>query len=348
MEYKKEDILEVINPAIVSVSKDRYTKPYYRYFHFKNNKLFAQNGKVLTEFNFTSDLNCFVDAFLFRAVINNSSSTVYLEQEEKALKIKSGNNTTKINTYTKPSGYSFPKEDLDEVTNEIPEGFIEALHKVVSSASKDVTVHVLTGIHLSNGGIVASDRNRISAVKVPDLVMDKGVTLTKEAISLLLALERPKTISIKKDKVEFGYKEDGIISRLISPTISAEYPQKAIELHNMEIGDRKLIELPVDLVDPIKRVILTAPEEIPYVKIKSIGDGSLTISSENRAIGSSSESVPVETNEEFDFNINPKFIVDVLSNCNKLYYKSGDKPLLFKYDNFISIIAPIIKIKEGE
>lgn len=345
MEYRKEEILDVISPAILGVVKGKYAKPFHRLFRFKNNRLYVQTNKVLAEFNFPSELDCFVDANMFKSVIGNAKprQTIYIEQADRKLKISFGTYSIKLNIFSKPSGYSFPKEDLDEVPDEFPNGLLEAFYKVVSSASNDVTYQILTGVHLSNGGVIASDRTRITAASVPDLELREGVTITKEAILMMMAIGKPDTISIKSNKVEFGYTGNSVVSRIISPTIDGKYPQEALDLYNMPIDNRVTIEIPRDIEDSIKRVVLTMSEKIPYVNLKSKGDGVLTISTFNEEVGNSKEELEINSNEEFDFNISPAFLLDALANSNKLYYKTGESPLVFKNEDFVSIIAPVVE-----
>jgi len=341
MEYNKSYITEGLKGAALAVASNKHVLE-YSFLNFKNGLLITQNGFLVYQTTFASDLNCFVSFSKFKAIINKAGDDISLTQDEDYLIIKSNNNKTKLRLEKKGTNWRYPKTKGEEVrfTEESGNTFYSALEGVAASISDDLTTPILTGVHMYKGNLIASNRRRVTLVKIGGVeeFPNLEVTMRREVVDALLKLGVPVKLVLNKKEVTFDYGDRRITSRLIE----GDFPQSAKELGSGSLStDCIKIDLPVGTRDAIDRVSIVSQNEQPVIKLSSDGNGKVIISADTDVIGTSKESLEIKEGLEFDFLIDPNHLKDALIYCSHLYFVDSSEPVILKTDDnkYLSIIA---------
>ena len=344
MIYKKAQLVRILNEAMLATSKTKHV-PMYSCVYFKDGMIYAQNGRMFYQRRFESDLNLLVPAYKLRAIIAKMGEEISLTHKNKSLIIESDNNITKLNSLETPRKYSIPSFD-GHSTFYAPDRLIEAIEATLPFVSLDLTDTTILGVHLNGGNAYTTDRKRATMVPVTeeDSFPTEPVTVTREACMALYQIGPPDKITFSDTNIIFKYEEEDKI--IVSSLVDMPFPQVAIDATKASVDDRKKVVFPDDITLPILRVSRTIPIEEPAIRVMSNGTGTLYLSSESAAVGSSEEVLSINSNVEFEFLINPRYLLDIFRFCKTMYYKTADKPLIFQENSFTCYIAPILPKEE--
>lgn len=345
MEFNKDELLDVLKIAGEGVASNKHV-PHYKLINLKDDRVITNNGRIYCEVGFVTGLNCFVDFSKLKSVVSKMNNTLVLKETDKYLTVESGGNKTRLRKYETPPSFAF--SNATESGSELPfrDELYSAIDAVLPSASKDVTQTSITGVHINPELVVATNRSRVTCVKLnTDLV--GGVTFHKDLCNTLMKVGKPDTYTVTENEVFLKYEDPYILIR--SPLILEEYPNAAIELPTYDISDRTHIELPVEIHDAIDRVSLVATNDFPVIKVESEGDGTTIVSATNDKVGNSKEAIPLPNGDEIEFKflINPDYFADIITHTLHLYYKDENSPIYFKNEKpdgtvYISVVAHIV------
>ncbi len=343
MEYTRSYIIDILKDAALAVASNKHVLE-YSFLNFKRGLLITQNGFLVYQTAFASDLNCFVSFSKFKAIINKAGNNISLTQDEDYLIIKSNNNKTKLRLERKGTNWRYPKTKGEEVvfTEETGDIFYSALEGVSASISNDLTSPILTGVHMYEGNLIATNRRRVTLVKLgkAEEFPTLEFTMRREIVDAVLKLGVPVSLVINKKEVTFSYGDRRITSRLIE----GEYPQSAKDLVSSTLNTEYIkIDLPADTGEVINRVSIVSQNEQPVIKLSSEGDGELCISANTDTIGTSKEELSIEEGLEFNLLIDPNHLKDAIINCSHLYFMNSSEPVILKTNDnkYLSIIALI-------
>lgn len=230
--------------------------------------------------------------------------------------------------------------------------FIETVDRVASSASRDETRPVLTGVlvHLSRHLVrmVATDSYRLSVKETP---LDSSVTGTFEAIV-------PARTLLELSRIASGVADDSLVVlpgenqmlfevggvSLISRVIDGQFPnyrQLIPETFDYEVAvDRD------ELLEAVRRVGLLAQKNAPLRLHFSMN--TLTVSAESQDVGRAHEAMPIQySGDELSIGFNPEFleagVAAVKESPVYLRFISPLRPGLIKGagDDFLYLVMPI-------
>ncbi len=230
--------------------------------------------------------------------------------------------------------------------------FIETVDRVASSASRDETRPVLTGvlIHLSRHLVrmVATDSYRLS---VKETSLESSVSETFEAIvpaRTLIELSRiagavtEDTISMLPSENQLLFEVGGV--SLISRVIDGQFPN-----YRQLIPETFDYEGAVDhdeLLEAVRRVGLLAQKNTPLRL--HFSPNTLTVSAESVDVGRAHEAMPIQySGEELSIGFNPEFleagVMAVKESPVYLRFISPLRPGLIKGggDDFLYLVMPI-------
>jgi DNA polymerase-3 subunit beta len=230
--------------------------------------------------------------------------------------------------------------------------FIETVDRVATSASRDETRPVLTGVlvHFSRHSVrmVATDSYRLSVKETP---LESSVSGTLQAIAparTLLELSRiaatvdDETITILPTENQMLFEVAGIT--LVSRLIDGQFPN-----YKQLIPETFDYEVAVDhdeLLEAIRRVGLLAQKNAP-LRLQ-FASNTLTVSAESQDVGKAHESMPVQySGEELAIGFNPEFLEAGVASVKEspvyLRFISPLRPGLIKGagDDFLYLVMPI-------
>ena len=236
-----------------------------------------------------------------------------LRPQEQDVELVSGNATFHIRTLRAEDFPPFPEPEPDSAVTLPVEAFVSTALKVASSASRDETRPVLTGILVSASDrelrMVATDSYRLS---VKETALETALPSAFEVNVPARALQElarvaghteheELRISVRQNQILFEL--DGVI--LSSRLIDGQFPNYRQLLpdtfeHELRLAGGELTEV-------VRRISLLAQKNAPLRL--SFNPGELTISAQTPDIGEALESLPVSfQGEPLEIGFNPEFL----------------------------------------
>ncbi len=243
------------------------------------------------------------------------AETVSLELRgsQQDVELVSGNATFHIRTLRSEDFPPFPEPDPDSAVTLPVEAFVSTALKVASSASRDETRPVLTGILVSASDrelrMVATDSYRLSVKETTlENALPSGfeVNVPARALQELArvaghAEDEQLRISVRQNQVLFEL--DGIV--LSSRLIDGQFPNYRQLLP--ETFEHELRLSGAELTEVVRRISLLAQKNAPLRL--AFAPGELTISAQTPDIGEAQESLPVPfQGEPLEIGFNPEFL----------------------------------------
>ncbi|HUA03144.1 MAG TPA: DNA polymerase III subunit beta [Solirubrobacteraceae bacterium] len=243
------------------------------------------------------------------------AETVSLELRgsQQDVELVSGNATFHIRTLRAEDFPPFPEPDPDSAVTLPVEAFVSTALKVASSASRDETRPVLTGILVSASDrelrMVATDSYRLSVKETTlENALPSGfeVNVPARALQELArvaghAEDEQLRISVRQNQVLFEL--DGIV--LSSRLIDGQFPNYRQLLP--ETFEHELRVSGTELTEVVRRISLLAQKNAPLRL--AFAPGELTISAQTPDIGEAQESLPVPfQGEPLEIGFNPEFL----------------------------------------
>ena len=236
-----------------------------------------------------------------------------LRAAEQDVELVSGNATFHIRTLRAEDFPPFPEPDSDSAVSLPVEAFVSTALKVASSASRDETRPVLTGILVSASDrelrMVATDSYRLSVTETlleSPLASGFEVNVPARALQELARIaghveEEELRISVRQNQILFELGGIVLSSRLIDGQFP-NYRQLLPETfeHELRIAGGEITEV-------VRRISLLAQKNAPLRL--SFTPGELTISAQTPDIGEALESLPVSfQGEPLEIGFNPEFL----------------------------------------
>jgi DNA polymerase-3 subunit beta len=241
------------------------------------------------------------------------SVSLELRAAEQDVEVVAGNATFHIRTLRSDDFPPFPEPDPDSAVELPAEAFVSTATKVASSASRDETRPVLTGILVSASDrelrMVATDSYRLSVKETTlDSPLSSGfeVNVPARALQELARLvggeEQPAlSVSVRANQVLFTLGRVVLSSRLID----GQFPNYRQLLP--ETFEHELRIAGPELTDVVRRVSLLAQKNAPLRL--AFTQGELTVSAQTPDVGEARESMPVAfSGEDLEIGFNPEFL----------------------------------------
>jgi DNA polymerase III subunit beta len=236
-----------------------------------------------------------------------------LRSAEQDVELVSGNATFHIRTLRAEDFPPFPEPDPDSAVAMPIEAFVSTALKVASSASRDETRPVLTGILVSASDkelrMVATDSYRLSVKETGlESPLSSGfeVNVPARALQELARVaghveDAELRISVRQNQILFEL--GGVI--LSSRLIDGQFPNYRQLLP--ETFEHELRLAGAELTEVVRRISLLAQKNAPLRL--SFAPGELTISAQTPDIGEARESLPVSfQGDPLEIGFNPEFL----------------------------------------
>lgn len=253
-------------------------------------------------------------------------TTVTIEQRasEQDVEMVAGNATFHIRMLRSEDFPPLPEPPGDDAVRVPADAFVATILKVASSASRDETRPVLTGILVSASErelrMVATDSYRLSVketqleqplregfeANVPARALQELARLVQQLDGEQLA------VAVRQNQILFAIGRAVLSSRLIE----GQFPNYRQLLP--ETYEHELTLSGGEVTDVVRRISLLAQKNAPLRL--SFQAGEVTVSSQTPDIGEARESLPVAfQGEPFEIGFNPEFLRDGLEGV-----ESGD------------------------
>jgi DNA polymerase-3 subunit beta len=241
------------------------------------------------------------------------SVSLELRASEQDVELVSGNATFHIRTLRAEDFPPFPEPQPEGAVSLPVEAFVSTALKVATSASRDETRPVLTGILVSAADrelrMVATDSYRLSVKETTledSLASGFEVNVPARALQELARVaahveDEDLRISVRQNQVLFEL--GGIV--LSSRLIDGQFPNYRQLLP--ETFEHELRLAGAELTEVVRRISLLAQKNAPLRL--SFKPGELTISAQTPDIGEALESLPVPfQGEPLEIGFNPEFL----------------------------------------
>jgi DNA polymerase-3 subunit beta len=236
-----------------------------------------------------------------------------LRPQEQDVELVSGNATFHIRTLRAEDFPPFPEPEPDSAVTIPLEAFVSTALKVASSASRDETRPVLTGILVSASEkelrMVATDSYRLSVKETGlETALPSGfeVNVPARALQELARVaghveDEELRISVRQNQILFEL--GGVI--LSSRLIDGQFPNYRQLLP--ETFEHELRIAGAELTEVVRRISLLAQKNAPLRL--AFKPGELTISAQTPDIGEALESLPVSfQGDPLEIGFNPEFL----------------------------------------
>jgi DNA polymerase III subunit beta len=256
--------------------------------------------------------------------LSGPTVTVELRAAEQDVELVAGNATFHIRTLRSEDFPQLPEPGAESSLTVPAQAFVDTILKVASSASRDETRPVLTGILVSASDrelrMVATDSYRLS---VKETQLDQPLASGFEANVPARALQELARLvqQLEGQELLVGVRQNQIVFQvggvvLSSRLIDGQFPNYRQLLP--ETFEHELTIAGGELTDVVRRVSLLAQKNAPLRL--SFQPGELTISAQTPDVGEAREALPVAfQGEPFEIGFNPEFLRDGLEGV-----ESGD------------------------
>ncbi|MGA2320333.1 MAG: DNA polymerase III subunit beta [Solirubrobacteraceae bacterium] len=247
--------------------------------------------------------------------------TMELRSAEQDVELICGQTTFHLRTLRAEDFPPLPAPSPETRVSLPAAAFVQTVSRVSSSASRDETRPVLTGILISASGrelrMVATDSYRLSVketaleaplqgsleANVPARALNELVRIAQTAASESIA------VSVGQNQVVFELGDIVLSSRLID----GQFPNYRQLLP--ESVEHELRLASAELTDVVRRISLFAQKNAPLRL--SFSEGALTISAQTPDVGEASEAIPIPFHgDPFEIGFNPEFLRDGLESID--------------------------------
>jgi DNA polymerase III subunit beta len=244
-----------------------------------------------------------------------SGPTVTLEQRpaEQDVELVAGNATFHIRTLRGEDFPPFPEPESTGTVRVPAKAFVETVLKVASSASRDETRPVLTGILVSASErelrMVATDSYRLS---VKETTLEQPLPGGFEANVPARALQELARLVQQLDGEELivGVRQNQVVFQVGEVVLSSRLIEGQFPNYRQLLPESYEHELSLaggEVTDVVRRISLLAQKNAPLRL--SFAPGELTVSAQTPDIGEAQESLPVAfQGEPFEIGFNPDFL----------------------------------------
>jgi DNA polymerase III subunit beta len=232
---------------------------------------------------------------------------------EQDVELVSGNATFHLRTLRVEDFPPFPEPESESAVELPAEAFVSTALKVASSASRDETRPVLTGILVSASDkelrMVATDSYRLS---VKETALESALSSGFEVNVPARALQELARVAghVEEEQLRVSVRQNQILFELGGVTLSSRLIDGQFPNYRQLLPEAFEHELRVaspELTDVVRRISLLAQKNAPLRL--SFKPGEVTISAQTPDIGEALESLPVPfQGEPLEIGFNPEFL----------------------------------------
>lgn len=311
-------------------------------FIFDNDRILTYNDQVCIIHPLNCDFRCSVPAEELHKLIKligDDTLVLTLGESGAMLKIKTRSTNIELAALTGDPITELVSNFPDmEPWLRVPEKMMEGIKWCSFSAAKNATLTYLTGIHIGNRYIMATDELRISKYTLP-AKMRATLLIPADSARQLLAFT-PISYSVKDGWCFFKNDADVVFC---TRTIEGEYPvRNYMREFNFEGVD---VALPASLKGALEVSQVLADGQIPEEKRVdiTIKQGVLTIKAQKRDVGNIRKRMKVRYNNSraITFTINPIHLHAILDRTRNM--KIGQDRALFKTGGFEHLVSLFVE-----
>jgi DNA polymerase III subunit beta len=256
--------------------------------------------------------------------LSGPTVTLELRTAEQDVELVAGNATFHIRTLRSEDFPTLPEPGADESLSVPAQAFVDTILKVATSASRDETRPVLTGILVSASDrelrMVATDSYRLS---VKETQLEQPLPSGFEANVPARALQELARLvqQLEGEELLVGVRQNQIVFQVAGVVLSSRLIDGQFPNYRQLLPETFEHELTIaggELTDVVRRISLLAQKNAPLRL--SFQPGELTISAQTPDVGEAREALPVAfQGEPFEIGFNPEFLRDGLEGI-----ESGD------------------------
>lgn len=331
------DAVSTIQPALNA----KGIVPEFQYLYFNKDYVEATDGNLLIRADLEEECPEFaVEGKVFTSLLKTvNGKTIDIKVEEGKVHLKAGRTKSQLTLpAVKPiSGVAF---DIDEWT-ELPAGLLKGLALCRFTACPDQTAGALTGVRVEGNSVISCDKWRISVY-----------TLEGEFPTCTIPVAMIDQLLRYKNAIEGYAIKEGILyvdlggAKIGCTLVPGEYPTQALLGSMEQVKNSAELELTKDLKIAIaeagKRQNIIQEKELEFDREAqfSVKKGAVRLFAQSEAVGLVEEVIeyPESSDLEFQFFINPIFLLETFEQTDTLLYCESTSVVAFKGDNFVHLV----------
>jgi len=273
-------------------------------------------------------------------VVSQMGGPIEIAVEGNLLRLKSGGNTTRLNT-TDPAAFPRFLPENTWLLCESPD-LVPAMKTAAQLTAEAPGQPVLHGVGVCGEWVYATDGNRFVRVRL-QRPADGEVAVPRQAVSQLVALGSPSKVLTNGAVLVAMYPQTG--TAVVCALQAAEFPSAALAgLFEARRDLQWNCRWPDELAVVVQRVHSVTPSAAQQRAVRlSQRAGQLTVSCVKKEIGQSEETLPWDFAGEFDIQVDAGWLVAALKQtpAGNLADVMTENPrsLWFGEDGFAHILA---------
>jgi DNA polymerase III sliding clamp (beta) subunit (PCNA family) len=336
MQVKKTELLDAlraIKPAIAS--KEIIDQSTHFVFQKGEVRSYDDRVSINSEFDYNGPSFAIKADEFFKLISSLTSEKIELDLDgDNKLKLKCGKTKATLNVdyQVKLPDIDLPQDD-DWI--DLPSDFTASLKFSLFSVGKNASKPALTCICVEDNTIWSSDNDRLTKTQMESGIDDpNGMLIPGEAAKKLI-LYSPNGYYIDKSWIHFINDFNVIFS---CRRVDVEYP----DLEPFLKIKGSTVKLPETIIHSIERASIMSVDDFEtdrFITVTATG-GKILIKGKG-PLGSIEESLKVEFDDEFAFNIHPQHFIEILQLMNELTVSEKGNSILFKGKKFSHVISLI-------
>lgn len=347
---RKSSFIEALDRVRATVSSSD-TIALHKMFCFSGGQLRTYNGKAGTMTALEmGGMDFCVSADKFYRLINSLFETIDMSfnPANGNLNIKSGGNTTKVNTIDTKAFPHFIPEKLEPWTS--GSDLVQQMNKVLFNVGRDAQKPQLQGVGVRGEYVYSSDLKRMSRAKINVAVVSPA-TIPADAVEHLYRLGTPTSISKTSGGILAFY--EGTKTFYYSLTIGGNFPFDIADATFTAATGNQFYTFPPGLMAAIDRVVLMASSEETSIIVENakVEDKFyLSIYTESQE-GNATEHIIWEYPYPFKFKVSPQFLkaaweshnyvdlTDVAAGINRMLRFTDIMSLPYTREHIVALMA---------
>ena len=302
-------------------------------FVFKDGYIYTFNDEIFAACPTDLDIEGAVQADSLLKLLNKTKDkNIEVSIEDDEIRISGKNFKTGIKL---ESEIMLPIDEVEipDEFEDAPTNFSQLAKLACLTASKSLSMSLLTCVHFGGNVIESCDNDRITICNL-DVEFDHDVLIPAGNLSKIVK-EQINGIAVDDNWAHFKTDEDVILSCRLYPDDDNEY----VDLQEQVPEDEgRQIQFPTEIDNILDRANIFGTDEESGDKLANIQikKGKLTVTAQNESGWHKEGPVKVNSKESMSFHVNPDFLKDVIKMTNEV--SIIDDTLMFVDDHSTHLV----------
>jgi DNA polymerase III sliding clamp (beta) subunit (PCNA family) len=302
--------------------------------YFSGTQMVTFNGEICLQKKIETEFTGAVNCKTLTAIVNKNGTREidFIRPENSGILVRYKKSSTVLGTEDSYEPPTIKRPDKAEWKT-LPKDFIKNIRSVSGVTSSKSVEPVKTSIHIKDSRVEAGDGFRIMIIESDETMSDE-IFIRCDHIKVLEKLE-PSSYSVSKDWIHFKNGKGFLLSLR---KLNITYPDLKEIFENNNGGDS--LTITDDVISSLEQasIIMDQTSETTDCVTVEIMNKNIKISVQSKS-GKFRNVIPINSDIETKFLINPKFLIDMLLNDN--HFKVSERALTMESKNIRYLVCLI-------